>query len=130
MTHDARLMSGIILITIPNDPVFPAHLLDEQGQGIVIHVVASVRVHLVWGFGSMNPPLGSEERRQTQTIRKESDAAAPFEFSILAVDDSPVYRKLVQQSLQQEQCTVLPKSLKPIAASLTSAGDWEGKNFC
>ena len=70
----------------------------------------------------MNPPLGSEERRQTQTIRKESDAAAPFEFSILAVDDSPVYRKLVQQSLQQEQCTVLPKSLKPIAASLTICG--------
>jgi len=55
----------------------------------------------------MNPPLGAEERRQPQTEGKVSDSLPPSEFTILAVDDSPVYRKLVEQSLEQEQCTVL-----------------------
>ena len=34
------------------------------------------------------------------------DAPRP-ELKILVVDDSPVYRKLVEQSLAQEHCTVL-----------------------
>lgn len=54
----------------------------------------------------MKPPLGTKAQRQV-TTREESEAQPACSFTILAVDDSPVYRKLLQQSLQQEQCTVV-----------------------
>jgi two-component system, cell cycle response regulator len=54
----------------------------------------------------MNPPLGAKAQRQL-TTQEELEAKFACSFTILAVDDSPVYRKLLQESLQREECRVV-----------------------
>ena len=45
----------------------------------------------------------------TPSVAKEEEmhAAVPSELTVLVVDDSPVYRKLVEHTLQKERYTVL-----------------------